>query len=244
MSDAGPHNLKTWYPLAPASAVPAVGTALGAWLAQLHHRTSRTAGTRRTFDNATAKGIYRYAYANLATAFERHGLDVAYARAVDETFGARLATDDVCVCHGDFWSGNVLVADGPGTTTTLSVVDWEMTRRGIGATDVAQFAAEAYLLDRFCGGKGLVEAFLEEYVRAARENGEVGGEAGKEEFVKRLVVHFGVHLAFWPSFVAWCGEEETRELAKFGKGCIEAGWGANWEAVREGPLAPVLSLLV
>ncbi|KAL1649948.1 hypothetical protein SLS58_001324 [Diplodia intermedia] len=252
MSDAGPHNLKAWYPLAPASAVPGVGAALGAWLAQLHHRTSRP--TRKTFDNATARGIYRHAYANLAAAFERHGLDAAYARAVDDAFGARLATDDVCVCHGDFWSGNVLVqaqADaGPGTTTTttttttLSVVDWEMTRRGIGATDVAQFAAEAYLLDLHCGGKGLVEAFLEEYVRAARENGEVGGEAGKEEFVRRLVVHFGVHLAFWPSFVAWCGEEETRELAKFGKGCIEAGWGANWAAVREGPLAPVLGLLV
>ena len=76
-----------------------------------------------------------------------------------------------------------------GEGTVLSVVDWEITRRGIGATDVAQFAAEAYLLDRFCGGKGLLGAFVEAYVRAAgeqpeREAGVVAG-ASAEEFVRR-----------------------------------------------------------
>ncbi|OJD31992.1 phosphotransferase enzyme family protein [Diplodia corticola] len=255
MSDAGPHNLKAWYPTAAASTttIPRVGAALGAWLAQLHRRTRSLA--RRSFDNAAARGIGRHAYANLAAAFARHhglDLDPAYARAVDDEFGARLqaeaeAADGVCVCHGDFWPGNVLVRtgeeeDGPAAVV-LSVVDWEMTRRGTGTTDVAQFAAEAYLLDRFCGGKGLLEAFLEGYVRAAREDGGVGGAAGKEAFVQRLVVHFGVHLAVWPSVVTWCGKEETGELARFGKRCIEAGWDLNWAAVREGPLAPVLSLL-
>ncbi|KAK0622119.1 hypothetical protein DIS24_g11390 [Lasiodiplodia hormozganensis] len=245
MGDAGPLNLKAWYPTAPTEAIPPIGAALGVWLAQLHHRTRNL---RSHIDNVTAKGIYRYAYANLATAFEKHGLDPAYARSVDEEFGSKLATDNVCVCHGDFWPGNVLVreqeADGSETLTkTLSIVDWEITRRGIGATDVAQFAAEAYLLDRFYGEKGLLQAFLEAYVGAARENGEVGGNQGKEEFVKRLIVHFGVHVAFWPSVVEWCGKEETGDLVKLGKTYIETGWGANWASAKEGLLEPVLGLL-
>jgi hypothetical protein len=45
----------------------------------------------------------------------------------------------------------------------LTVLDWEMSRRGNGATDVGQFAAEAWLLDTFRGGRGLLRAFLSGY---------------------------------------------------------------------------------
>lgn len=47
------------------------------------------------------------------------------------------------------------------------VVDWELVRRGCGATDVGQFAAESWLLDRFRGGRGLLKAFLEGYQEEA-----------------------------------------------------------------------------
>ncbi|KAK7705433.1 hypothetical protein SLS57_010087 [Botryosphaeria dothidea] len=234
MDDAGLQNLKAWYPNTPASTIPAVGAALGTWLAQLHHRTRNL----RNADNITAKNIYRYAYSNLPSAFAKYGLDDALAREIDEEFGAKLATDDVCVCHGDFWTGNILVNEGEDGSTTLSVVDWEMTRRGTGATDVAQFAAEAYLLDYLCGGKGLTKAFLEAYVQAAREY-----EWVNEEFVRRLVVHFGVHVAFWPTRVEWCDEKQTGELVRLGREHLVSGRGADWEAVRQGPLAPVVVLL-
>lgn len=234
MDDAGLQNLKAWYPNTPASTIPAVGAALGTWLVQLHHRTRNL----RNADNITAKNIYRYAYSNLSSAFAKYGLDDALAREIDEEFGAKLATDDVCVCHGDFWTGNILVNEGEDGSTTLSVVDWEMTRRGTGATDVAQFAAEAYLLDYLCGGKGLTKAFLEAYVQAAREY-----EWVNEEFVRRLVVHFGVHVAFWPTRVEWCDEKQTGELVRLGREHLVSGRGADWEAVRQGPLAPVVVLL-
>ncbi|GME42237.1 Phosphotransferase enzyme family protein [Neofusicoccum parvum] len=233
LSDCGPHNLKAAYPTLPAPSIHAIGASLGTWLAQLHHRTPALFRSR---DNTTAKSIYRHAYANLATAFEKYGLDAGLARAVNDDFGVRLATDDECLCHGDFWPGNVLVRDEPARGKTLSVVDWEMTRRGTGATDVAQFAAEAWLLDRFCGGKGLVGAFLEAYV------GAVGGGKGAE-WVRRVVVHFGVHVAFWPTRVEWCGVEETGELVKVGREYLVAGREADWDVVKKGPLAPVLRLL-
>ncbi|KAI0744589.1 kinase-like domain-containing protein [Earliella scabrosa] len=252
MDDGGLHNLKAWYPAAPASAIPATGAALGTWLAQLHHRTQSV----RSRDHLTARAIYRYSYANLAAAFDKFGLDAALAREIDAEYGSRLATDDACVCHGDFWPGNVLVREAEegegegreeGEGTVLSVVDWEITRRGIGATDVAQFAAEAYLLDRFCGGKGLLGAFVEAYVRAAkeqpeREAGVVAGPSA-EEFVRRFVVHFGVHVAFWPTHVEWCGEEETGELVKLGREYLIAGRDADWWYVGRSPLAPILELL-
>lgn len=246
MDDCGLQNLKAAYSSIPASSVPSIGTALGRWLAQLHTRTPDL----RSHDNAEAKAMYRYAYANLASSFEKFGFDAREARAIDEEFGAMLVTDDEVVCHGDFWPGNVLVrADGPATLgggssrLQLSIVDWEMTRRGTGATDVAQFAAESYLLDRFCGGKGLLGAFLEAYVASVKESGRASGAAGREEFVRRLVVHFGVHIAFWPTWVKWCEEEETKELVKMGREYLGVGKERNWEVLKKGPLKPVLGLV-
>ena len=67
----------------------------------------------------------------------------------------------------------------------MAVVDWEMVRRGCGATDVGQFAAESWLLERFHGGRGLLGAFLGGYRYGGREEEgglgrgkEVGGEGG------------------------------------------------------------------
>ncbi|KAL8717872.1 MAG: hypothetical protein Q9181_008269, partial [Wetmoreana brouardii] len=96
----------------------------------------------------------------------------------------------------------------------LTVVDWEMCRRGCGATDVGQFAAETYLLDRFCGGRGLQHAFLQAY----REKMLAFGVdvAKKQDFVKRVAVHMGVHLAFWPASVKWAEQEETKAIIELG----------------------------
>lgn len=236
MADGGLQNLKAAYPTLPAPSIPPIGSALGRWIARLHTLTRAVPA----HENAEARSMYRYAYAHLAGAFEKFGLDGAVARAIDAEFGGKLATDDACVCHGDFWPGNVLVrVRGGEEEAQLSVVDWEITRRGTGATDVAQFAAEAYLLERFYGDKGLLRAFLEAYVGSV----QASGQAEKEEFVRRLVVHFGVHVAFWPTWVKWCEEDETKELVMLGREYMLAGREGNWKAVRKGPLEPVLGLL-
>jgi hypothetical protein len=155
LADGGPRTLKAAY-ADPAVSPPATGAALGRWLACLHARTT----ARDVGDNAVAKAMYRHSYRGLAGALEAFGQARSVGERADAEFGALLAGDDGVVCHGDFWPGNVLVGEEGQRGPVLTVVDWEMVRRGCGATDVGQFAAEAWLLDRFRGGRGLLRAFL------------------------------------------------------------------------------------
>ena len=210
LEDAGPRTLKEAYADHTLD-VQRAGRELGEWLAVLHRETS-------SFDignNKTAKAIYRYSYSNLAAALSKYGLDPSIGEEVDRDYGSLLATDDECMCHGDFWPGNVLVGGGQ----KLTVVDWEIVRRGCGATDVGQFAAEAWLLDRFRGGRGLLPAFLGAYRETAKHKEVLSSdEAGKpmKEFFRRVAIQLGTHLAFWPTRVSWGTEDETRDVMQQG----------------------------
>lgn len=199
MEDGGPRTLKEAYADSDLD-ITGFGEALGRWLAALHQRSKST----DIGDNQTAKSIYRFAYTHLAGALRKYDQDPSLAAQIDTQYGSLLQTDDECICHGDFWPGNVLINDGG----RLKVVDWEMVRRGCGATDVGQFAAEAYLLDHFRGGKGLRAAFLKGYGASGELN---------SRFIKRVAIHMGVHLAFWPTRVSWGTDQETKEIV--GVGC-------------------------
>ncbi|KAK0509468.1 hypothetical protein JMJ35_007862 [Cladonia borealis] len=195
----------------PALDIPQLGRELGKWLAIFH----REASSLDIGNNKTAKAIYRYSYSNVATSLSKYGLDPAIGEQVDREYGSLLATDDGCICHGDFWPGNILVGSGQ----KLSVVDWEMVRRGCGATDVGQFAAEAWLLDRFRGGRGLLPAFLNSYRETAKhKEGLSSYETGRPmtEFFRRVAIQLGTHLAFWPTRVSWGTEDETQDVVKQG----------------------------
>jgi aminoglycoside phosphotransferase (APT) family kinase protein len=220
IGDGGARNLKVAYD-DPALDVQAFGRDLGRWLAAIHTATPKT----EIGDTKTAKFMYRYSYRNLHTALSTFGYDVAMAEKIDAEFGSLLATDDEVVCHGDFWPGNVLVGDDG----KLTVVDWEMVRRGNGATDVGQFAAEAFLLDRFRGGRGLLPAFLNSYAEAR-------GKELEKEFVKRVAVHWAVHVAFWPTQVVWANDEETGKLVAIGVKVLKAVEDGNWEVLWKSPL--------
>ena len=198
MEDGGDRTLKEAY-ADPGLDIPAFGIALGRWLAQLHQRTKSVA----IDNNQAAKSMYRFAYSRLSGALQEYDQDPSLAEQIDARYGSLLQSDDECVCHGDFWPGNVLINE----QGRLSIIDWEMVRRGCGATDVGQFAAEAHLLDRFRGGRGLRAAFLKGY----RGVGELDGK-----FVERVGIHMGVHLAFWPTRISWGTEKETKEVVEVG----------------------------
>ena len=198
MEDGGDRTLKEAY-ADPGLDIPAFGIALGQWLARLHQRTKSAA----IDNNQAAKSMYRFAYSRLGGALQKYDQDPSLAEQIDARYGSLLQTDDECVCHGDFWPGNVLINE----QGRLSIVDWEMVRRGCGATDVGQFAAEAHLLDRFRGGRGLRAAFLKGY----RGVGKLD-----RKFVERVAAHMGVHLAFWPTRVSWGTEQETKEVVEVG----------------------------
>lgn len=210
LEDAGPRTLKQAY-ADHTMDVQQAGRDLGKWLANFHRETS----SLDIGNNKTGKAIYRHSYSNLATALSKYGLDPSIGEEVDRDYGSLLATDDECMCHGDFWPGNVLVGDGQ----KLTVVDWEMVRRGCGATDVGQFAAEAWLLDHFRGGRGFLPAFLSAYSETSKQKeGLSSYETDKPmtDFFRRVAIQLGTHLAFWPTRVSWGTEEETRDVVHQG----------------------------
>lgn len=223
MSDGGQHNLKDSYALLSKHEVRILGVSLAKWLSALHTQT-------RELDigasgGKTAKSIYRYAYAGLGRSIERWSLQSDFpglADKVNHMYGSKLETDNDCVCMGDFWTGNVVIEEATGGTCErqCTVVDWEMVRRGCGATDVGQFLAEAFLLDRFRSpSKNLAIAFYESYLK---HYGDTGVATLSTEYLRRIGVHCGLHLGFWPTFVKWAGDEETKKVVNLGLRMITA----------------------
>lgn len=220
-SDGGSITLKAAYNTLAESTITDFGGRLGRWLANLDQAS-------RSWDigpqgNVTAKQIYRYSYQNLSQAMHLWGFGVespGLADTINEKYGSLLQDDNDCVCMGDFWPGNIVGGQVAGAAdeqrpTALTVVDWEMVRRGCGATDVGQLLAEAVLLNRFHGsnGKTLAQPFLHAYMQ---ESERLTGDGPPVKFVNRVHVHCGVHLVFWPSVVRWAPFEETKEMARIG----------------------------
>lgn len=132
---------------------------------------------------------------------------------VNNYFGHFLTIEKESVCHGDFWPGNVMLQSGSqtGSPDVITVIDWEMVRVGNSATDVGQFAAEAFLLDRFYGGKGLHTSFIRAYFQSSAV--KFGVKDWLYNWMTRVVVHFAAHIAFWPSrSVHWANGEDTKAL--------------------------------
>ncbi|KAJ4303087.1 hypothetical protein N0V90_001978 [Kalmusia sp. IMI 367209] len=215
-----------------------VGKDLGHWIAAVHTRSTQTSlslsdASDLKANNPTGVTIYRHSYRNLATAFSQYGHDVSLAEYIDTEFGSRLATENECICHGDFWPGNVLVKfkNEDDEQVDLTIVDWEMTRRGISATDVAQFCAEAFLLDRFRGGRELLPTFLNAYLVARQGSVDGSGSRIGKEWIRRLAVHWAVHVAFWPTIVQWTDREGTQMLVDIGARVLRAVVDGDWETM-------------
>jgi hypothetical protein len=229
MSDGGNSHLKDSYS-EPSLDIPESGLRIGKWLSRLHGSTA----TKDIGNNSTAKAISRHSYNNLSGALKEYGFDPKLGQEINEQFGSLLQSDDVCVCHGDFWPGNILVKTSP---LRLTIVDWEMTRRGNGATDVGQFSAEAWLLDRFRGGKGLLQAFLNGYI-AEKEQG------WSLEDARRVAIQFGTHLAYWTTRVVWGNRDETIECVSLGVDYLKRAKAKDWEWLGQSELGILFPSLV
>ncbi|KAL1608221.1 hypothetical protein SLS60_003160 [Paraconiothyrium brasiliense] len=261
IEDVGEMHLKDAYTDS-ALDIPSVGASLGAWLATLHACTASTPlsldpSTRNLKqNNKVAVNIYRHCYTNLSTAFAAYGggsnipryadfidlpdEDIELGQQINDAYGSQLAHDNECICHGDFWPGNVLVRPrsyssemkkGEGERKVeLTIVDWEMTRRGTSATDLAQFCAESFLLDRFCGNRGLLSAVLNAYLSNRLSLSSTHPFPDKQWF-RRLAIHWGVHVAFWPTRVEWTDRAGTQDLVVVGKEVLKAATESKWEVL-------------
>ncbi|KAF1942071.1 kinase-like protein [Clathrospora elynae] len=255
IEDGGSQHLKDAYTDLKLD-IPHVGEELAKWIAALHACSSEISlalpgsgvNVEGNNNNPVAINIYRYSYKNLYDALARFGQDPELAHRINERFGSLLKTDNECICHGDFWPGNVLVqlnshvSQIPPDSTIdgkkpveFTVVDWEMCRRGTSATDVGQFAAEAWLLDCFRGDRGLLPAFLIAYA-TARESGTESAAPLGRAWLRRMVVHWAVHVAFWPTVVEWTGKDGTQKLVDIGVDVLKDVLDENWEKLLESPL--------
>jgi hypothetical protein len=260
LEDAGNRNLKQAYSDASLD-IREIAFDLAKWLAHLHSSTLITTIKVPELDlhlgedgnNHVGVKTCRYSYENLHTALVAYGEDPLLAIHINEYFGSLLDIDDECICHGDFWPGNVVVGPEPNNQEpdirpylpNLTIIDWEMSRRGNSATDVGQFAAEAFLLDSFDGDRGLRVHFLNGYALArrwaTRDKHEEHIEPIGRKWIKRMTVHFAVHIAFWPTRVPWTNEEKTGQLVKVGVSMLKLSLGSNWEGLRKSFLFKGLS---
>ncbi|KAH7122674.1 kinase-like domain-containing protein [Dendryphion nanum] len=238
IEDGGDRNLKAAYE-DPRIDIATIGNELGNWIAALHQSTRDTSLSLSDTqiglgNNPIGVHIYRHSYNNLHLALEKFGYDTSLANRINEQFGSKLATDNDSVCHGDFWPGNVLVKfnDAISNQVDLTIVDWEMVRRGCNATDVGQFAAEAFLMDRFRGGRGLLVAFLNAYAVAREDGWDLIGK----NWTKRMVVHWATHVAFWPTRVSHTDNDGTRKLVEIGVQILKAAVTDDWDTIRRSDL--------
>jgi hypothetical protein len=237
MEDGGQQHLKSAY-TEHGLDMSKIGEELGKWIAAFHTTLTRVSlgiSPGHTSNNDIAVRIYRYSYENLSGALQNRGYDSEIGERINNEFGSLLATDNECVCHGDFWPGNILIQTNHSSTENpaqMIIVDWEMVRRGTSATDVGQFAAEAFLLDRFRGGRGLLAAFLTSYA-TTREAFDV--KLGRS-WLKRVAVHWAVHIAFWPTRVPWTDQVGTDELTGIGVNVLTAVLEGDWGKLGDSPL--------
>ena len=220
MADGGERTLKDAYTDSSIQ-VSIIGEGMGRWLAHLHASTKSV----DIGDHQAGKAMYRYCYYTMAGTLEQYGFDPSLGARINDEYGSLLLTDDDCICHGDFWPNNMLLRGHH-----VTVVDWEMCRRGCGATDVGQFAAESYLLDRFRGGRGLLPAFLRGYHDADKS----------VVSLKRVAVHVGAHLICWPVRARRGTEKEVRECIEMGIQFLEAATSDDMDWFRGSVLKELL----
>jgi tRNA A-37 threonylcarbamoyl transferase component Bud32 len=188
LEDVGDKTLEDLYE-DPRLDAARVGRRLGTWLARLHTATSN--GTvKHGFHNQTSKKMsaQSWLYEQLPGTLKRRGFDPALGERIHEQYGTDNLNDEISLCHGDLNPSNLVFNEREMEAGNLAVIDWEMARIGNGVTDLGQFAAEAYFLDHFRGGRGLLQAFLGAYV---------GERPLSRTDIVRFVVHFGTHVAFW-----------------------------------------------
>ena len=50
-----------------------------------------------------------------------------------------------------------------------------------------------------------------------------------------MIVHWAVHVAFWPTQVEWTDREGTQQLVDIGVGVLKDVLNDNWEGLLESP---------
>jgi len=171
--------------------------------------------------------MYRHSYRGLAGALEAFG----QARSVGERADAELGR---CWPGMTGWFAMGIFGRGTcwlGRKGGVGPCSRSWTGRWCGA-GVGRRMSGSLPPRRGCsigfGGRGLLRAFLAGY---AAVTGPL-----ERAFVRRVAVHWGVHVAYWPTMVEWGTRAETAELVKVGLKVIELAMDEDWEGLAESEL--------
>ncbi|KAL9095704.1 MAG: hypothetical protein Q9165_002136 [Trypethelium subeluteriae] len=242
------NNVEMMYQNTPSSRIREIGIRLGRWLTHLHRSTRYVDIGPYGNMVAKIAVCNRYAKVTTALKFFSLAGSIG-ERIVEPYKDLKTDDDCVCMGHFSPQRVVVADGRGllpilnPGTegeydrgqgpedldpyfddeiadlTPRLTVVNWGDVRRGSGATDVGQFAAEAWVIDRFKVGLrqhyGLANAFLKAYLHAAQPN---------FQFRMKLAVHTGVQLCVWSHAEVLEGRSnyvEMKDVAGLGEAIIK-----------------------
>lgn len=236
LEDAG-HvpSLKGWLkPGVDIEQAASKGRALGKYLANIHNKTADNERVLSQFtQNETAKILSSSLYfKQLPDVARSLGFAGDYILEAAKQGEKDVYEADDVLTLGDFWTGNVLVAqDG-----TLFVLDLELAKPGTAEFDIGQMAAELYCIAAFRDFElrmAVFNAFLDGY-REAR-NGTV--DAAK------VAIRIGAHLmVIMPN--AWKGEaskEQLDEQLRIGDDLLKLGVSKAKEGLSESIVKPLVS---
>lgn len=218
--------------------VAIIGKALGEWLAEFHlwGQTDEAAKYRAILSQNTemaAVGL-NYTFAALSPPDDSLWKEIqAYIEEVkknDDNTGP-------FVVHGDFWTGNILLAPTSTGELRIKVLDWEASNcRNILWKDLGQMCSEMYQPAVFGHipeekGKKIVSSFLSAYQERRKPS---------QEEVRMAAVRCGVHMVVWPGLTGWGDEASVAACKALGREYAEKGWNRDWDWIRRSVLGALV----
>ncbi|KAK4193958.1 kinase-like domain-containing protein [Podospora australis] len=218
-----------------------IGESLGIWLRDFHSWSTQseqsslrsTLESNKSIQNLRHKANYTNLLADVDTYSDILGDAKDIFVQLEKLAAEELKRPNLDVIHGDFWTGNALLADEPPAPEALHpamfIVDWEMAQLNVRPLDLGQMIAELYELFLFKGiqeGKWLMEGFTTGY-----------GYSG-DEFAFRVALQVGGHLIVWGSRApGWGTTEQVLEVIGKGKEIIAHAWHKDRAWFEAGDLA-------
>ncbi|KAI1267329.1 kinase-like domain-containing protein [Xylariaceae sp. FL1019] len=215
-----------------------LGRALGRWLHDFHCRSATQSKLRHALAGNTEMQQLKHMI-NFSWLQERVAQFPAVLTEAKNIFAKvkDMATKELedgsrlQPIHGDFWTGNVLLPEGPiqeGSEVPVFVIDWEMSQMGLPNLDLGQMIGEMYELKLYkdiTAGLWMLQGFLEGY-------GPV-----TEDFAYRTAIQMGTHLVCFGGVEGWGTPEQVEMVARIGRDIIIHAWQKDSTWFNSGELA-------
>ncbi|GAP87176.2 hypothetical protein SAMD00023353_2300930 [Rosellinia necatrix] len=148
------------------------------------------------------------------------------------------------IIMGDFWYGNILLkfqtGAEPRDLTQIGVIDWEFTTCGPLFVDLAHFASEIWLQDRFHSDNGLASIANR---RAAVSLFASYRACGGYIDCKKIALYIGGHVCCFLRFSNWTDDMEQRKtVAREAIDLMLAADSGNWTSVNDSLIRELFEL--